>query len=52
MTSYIVRRLAVAIPVLLILIVLSFVLMYSAPGGPFNSDRPLPPEVLRNLEAK
>jgi oligopeptide transport system permease protein len=26
--------------------------MYSAPGGPFNSERPLPPEVLANIEAK
>jgi oligopeptide transport system permease protein len=52
MLSFVVRRLAVAIPTLLILVVLSFVLMYSAPGGPFNSERPLPPEVLANIEAK
>jgi oligopeptide transport system permease protein len=52
MLSFIARRLAVAIPTLLILVVLSFVLMYSAPGGPFNSERPLPPEVLANIEAK
>lgn len=52
MLSFIIRRLAVAIPTLLILVVLSFILMYSAPGGPFNSERPLPPEVLANIEAK
>ncbi len=52
MTAYIIRRLAVAIPTLLILVILSFILMYAAPGGPFNSDRPLPPQVLANLEAK
>ncbi|MEJ6397523.1 oligopeptide ABC transporter permease OppB [Yoonia sp. 208BN28-4] len=52
MISFIVRRLAVAIPTLLILVILSFVLMYAAPGGPFNSERPLPPEVLANIEAK
>ncbi len=52
MFAYIVRRLAVAIPTILILVVISFLLMYSAPGGPFNSERPLPPEVLANLEAK
>lgn len=52
MISFIVRRLAVAIPTLLILVILSFVLMYSAPGGPFNSERPLPPEVLANIQAK
>jgi len=52
MLSFVLRRLAVAIPTLLILVVLSFVLMYAAPGGPFNSERPLPPEVLANIEAK
>ncbi|WP_296425554.1 oligopeptide ABC transporter permease OppB [Yoonia sp.] len=52
MFIFVARRLAVAIPTLLILVVLSFVLMYAAPGGPFNSERPLPPEVLRNIEAK
>ena len=52
MIAFIARRLAVAIPTLLILVILSFILMYSAPGGPFNSDRPLPPEVLANIEAK
>ena len=52
MFAYVVRRLAVAIPTLLILIVLSFILMWSAPGGPFNSERPLPPEVLANINAK
>jgi oligopeptide transport system permease protein len=52
MLSFVFRRLAVAIPTLLILVVLSFILMYAAPGGPFNSERPLPPEVLANIEAK
>ena len=52
MLSFVFRRLAVAIPTLLMLVILSFVLMYSAPGGPFNSERPLPPEVLANIEAK
>jgi len=37
---------------MLVLIVISFVLMYLAPGTPFTSDRPLPPEVMANLEAK
>jgi len=27
-------------------------LMFAAPGGPFNSERPLPPQVLANLEAR
>jgi oligopeptide transport system permease protein len=52
MTAYIVRRLAIAIPTILILIIFSFLLMYAAPGGPFDTDRPLPPEVMANLERK
>ncbi len=52
MLIYVLRRLAVAIPVLLILIIVSYALMYAAPGGPFDSERPLPPEILANLERK
>ena len=52
MLAYSIKRLALAIPTLLILIVVSFVLMYAAPGGPFTSERELPPEVLANLNAK
>jgi len=52
MLSFIVKRLIVAIPTILILIVISFMLMFAAPGGPFNSDRPLPPQVLANIEAR
>jgi oligopeptide transport system permease protein len=52
MFSFIVQRLAVAIPTTLILVVISFVLMYAAPGGPFNSERPVPEQVMANLEAK
>ena len=52
MLSYIVKRLAIAIPTLLLLIVLSFLLMHAAPGGPFTYEKRLPPEVLANLNAK
>ncbi len=52
MLNYILRRVFVAIPTLLILIVLCFLLMHSAPGGPFTSERPLPPQVLANIQAK
>ncbi|MFC3528310.1 oligopeptide ABC transporter permease OppB [Paracoccus mangrovi] len=52
MFGFILRRLAVAIPTLLLLIVLSFLLMYAAPGGPFTQERALPPQVLANLNAK
>jgi len=52
MYSFVFRRLAVAVPTILILIVLSFMLMFAAPGGPFNSDRPLSPTVMANIEAR
>jgi oligopeptide transport system permease protein len=52
MIMFIVKRLGIAIPTLLVLIVFSFILMYTAPGGPFTSERPLPPQVLANIEAK
>jgi oligopeptide transport system permease protein len=52
MLNYILRRLLIAIPTLLILIVICFFLMYAAPGGPFTSERPLPPQVLANIQAK
>ena len=52
MFAFILRRLAIAIPTLLLLIVLSFVLMHLAPGGPFTQERALPPQVLANLNAK
>ncbi|KZL19890.1 Oligopeptide transport system permease protein OppB [Pseudovibrio axinellae] len=52
MLSYILRRVAIAIPTLLLLIIISFLLMHAAPGGPFTSERPLPPAVLANIEAK
>ncbi len=52
MIRYIIRRLLVAIPTLLILVVICFYLMQTAPGGPFTSERPLPAQVLANIEAK
>ncbi|MDO5612228.1 MAG: oligopeptide ABC transporter permease OppB [Paracoccus sp. (in: a-proteobacteria)] len=52
MFGYILRRLAVAVPTLLLLIVFSFLLMHMAPGGPFTQERALPPQVLANLNAK
>ena len=52
MLSFIFKRLLVAIPTLLILIVMSFLLMHAAPGGPFTQERAIPPEILANLNAK
>lgn len=52
MIVYIIKRLLVAIPVLLILIVATFILMYAAPGSPFATERGIPPAVLANLQAQ
>ena len=52
MVNFIIRRVGIAIPTMLILIVFSFSMMHLAPGGPFTSERPLPPQVLANIEAK
>lgn len=51
MLRLILRRLAMAIPTLLAIIIISFLLMRFAPGGPFDSERPLAPETKAALEA-
>ena len=52
MLNLIARRVAIAIPTLLIILVISFLLIHEAPRGPFNLEKPLPPQVLVNIEAK
>lgn len=52
MISFIFKRLLVAIPTLLLLIIISFLMMHAAPGGPFTQEKQLPAAVLANLNAK
>jgi len=52
MFGYILQRLFYAVPTMLVMIIVCFVLMHIAPGGPFTSERPLPPQVLANIEAR
>ncbi len=52
MLSYTLRRVFAAVPTVLLLVIASFFLMHAAPGGPFTTERPLPPEVLANIQAK
>ncbi|MGF1683788.1 oligopeptide ABC transporter permease OppB [Photobacterium minamisatsumaniensis] len=52
MIKFIAKRIFEAIPTLLVLITISFFLMRFAPGNPFTTERPLPPEVMANIEAK
>jgi oligopeptide transport system permease protein len=46
-----IQRFLGAIPTLLILIALSFCLIRLAPGGPFDTEKQLPPEIEANLRA-
>jgi len=52
MIAFILKRLAIAIPTLLVLIVFSFILMKIAPGSPFTGEKNLPPETLKNIFAR
>jgi oligopeptide transport system permease protein len=51
MLSYAIRRLLGAIPTLLIIVTLTFFVMRLAPGGPFDQEQNLPPQIRANLEA-
>jgi oligopeptide transport system permease protein len=52
MLRFLIRRLLVAIPTLFVVITVAFFMMRAAPGNPFSTDRKLPPEILKNIEAK
>jgi len=46
---YALKRLLGAIPTLLLVIVLAFLMVHAAPGGPFDAERALPPEIEANI---
>ena len=52
MISLILRRLGTAIPVLLAVITLTFAMVHSAPGGPFDEEKAVSPEVLVKLNER
>ncbi len=52
MLAQAVRRLVVAIPTLLVIIVGAFWLMHAAPGGPFTKERQVPQAIEERLEAE
>ena len=51
MLGYATRRILQAIPTLLVIVAAAFFLMRAAPGGPFDDERALPPEIEANLQA-
>src|SRR5690348_10290182 len=50
MLRYALRRVAGMVPTLLIIITLSFFVVRLAPGGPFDQEQRLPPQVRANLD--
>lgn len=52
MLSFLLKRLFHSLVVLWVVATLTFVLLRLVPGGPFDRERRLPPEVLANIAAK
>ena len=52
MLNLIFRRIAIAIPVLLTVITLTFLMVHSAPGGPFDEEKAVSAEVLAKLNER
>ncbi len=52
MISLLLKRFSHGVVVLWAVATLTFALLRVAPGGPFDSERKLPPEIIANLEAK
>lgn len=50
MRALLLGRLAAAVPTLLAIVTLAFVLLRLAPGGPFDTDKEIAPEVRANIE--
>jgi oligopeptide transport system permease protein len=51
MLSYTLRRLLGVVPTCLLIVTAAFFLMRAAPGGPFDAEQTLPPEIEANLQA-
>ncbi|MGF1547662.1 MAG: oligopeptide ABC transporter permease OppB [Thiotrichales bacterium] len=50
MSRYLTRRLLSTIPTLFAIVAIAFFLIRLAPGGPFDRERPVPPEIAANLD--
>jgi oligopeptide transport system permease protein len=51
-SGFLVRRVLGLVPTMLVIVTLAFFLVRLAPGGPFDSERAIPPEVKADLERK
>ena len=52
MLVFFLRRVLLGIPVLVAVATLTFLIMHWVPGGPFDSEKILPPEIIANIDAK
>jgi len=52
MVLYFCKRILYGIPVLITVVTLTFGIMHMVPGGPFDTEKKLPPEIIANIEAK
>ena len=50
MLRYTISRLLGAIPTMLVIITSAFFLLHAAPGGPFDSQKQIPPAIKLNIE--
>ncbi len=51
MISYSLRRVLAAIPTVMVIITVAFFMMRAAPGNPFDTERPMPPEIRQRVLA-
>jgi len=52
MLKFFFKRILHGIPVLIVVATLTFIIMRLVPGGPFDEEKKLPPEILANIQAK
>lgn len=52
MLVFMTKRILWAVPVLWVVATLTFILLHLVPGGPFDTEKTLPPEIKANIEAK
>jgi len=50
--KYTLKRILESIPVMLIVVTLTFIMMKTAPGGPFSKEKKVPPEVMAALNKR
>jgi len=51
-STYVLKRLAIMVPIFFLVVTLVFFMIRFAPGGPFSSEKSVSPAILKNLEAK